>query len=91
MSLRQVAAKANVALGTVQGFEKGDYTLRLDTFLKLLAAVDLLPTAVLNMDGETAAPEALTLDQELRRLSSNKNAQLLQALATLLQKASEHR
>jgi hypothetical protein len=62
MSLRDVSAKADVALGTVQSSEKGDVTIRLDTFLKVLAAVDLLPRCVLQMDGENASPEPLTLD-----------------------------
>jgi hypothetical protein len=90
MSLRAVAKKADVSLATVHNFSKGDFGLGLENFLRILSAVQLLPTSILQIDGRVELPEKFLNEEQLKRFSDENNLPgLLRELAGLLEESKQ--
>jgi len=87
LSLRDVADRAGVALGTVQNAERGDIKMGLDNLLRILAALNLLPENILRVDDQLV-PTASPLEGRLTDLASNAESEtFLRNLADLLKDA----
>jgi transcriptional regulator with XRE-family HTH domain len=58
--MRALAAKVGVTPTTIQRLERGQISIQLDIFLKVLSALDIAPDEVL---GANNTPAPVTLDQ----------------------------
>lgn len=90
MSFQAVADKADVSPSTVHKLEHGDHRVQLDSFLKVLSVLDLLPENVFEIDGEAKAPPPTSIEKKIARWSNSKDApKFLEELAKLLAELPE--
>jgi transcriptional regulator with XRE-family HTH domain len=68
---RAVAEIAGVAPATVYNLEQGNYRIQLDKFLAVLAALELLPEHVLEIDSKHIEPPASRLETDVREILEN--------------------
>ena len=82
LTIRQLAAKAGVGATTVHSLEQGNSGVNLETFLRVLAALELLPQHVLKID-EMDIPPPPTEQEALvaRLMREGDHAGLLRHLA----------
>ena len=86
LTIRELAAKAGVGATTVHSLEQGMSGVNLETFLRVLAALELLPHHVLKID-ETDIPPPPTEQEALvaKLLREGNLAELLRLLAKELE------
>lgn len=87
LSLRELAEQSGVASSTIHNLEGGSYKLQLDKFLSILAALDLAPTDVLEIDSHRADPPLTDAEKEVSSLLKQgaPASEILRKLAGLLE------
>src|ERR1043166_6536747 len=65
LSLRDVAQKAGVSPTTVSKLEKGDFRVQLDSFLRVLSVLELLPENVIKTDGKSTLPQPTSIEKKI--------------------------
>lgn len=68
LTIRQLAAKSGVGATTVHSLEQGGSGVNLETFLRVLAALDLLPHHVLRIDDAETLPPATEVEAKIATL-----------------------
>jgi transcriptional regulator with XRE-family HTH domain len=85
LTIRELAAKAGVGATTVHSLEQGNSGVNLETFLRVLAALELLPQHVLKIDETDIAPPPTEREALVARLlREGDHAALLRLLAEQL-------
>lgn len=86
LSQRELAEKADVAPTTIHNLEHGSCKVQLDKFLQVLAALDLIPQQILEIDEVVSSPAPTKFESEMIELIRSRNtAKLLFRIAELLE------
>lgn len=91
LTIRELAAKAGVGATTVHSLEQGNSGVNLETFLRVLAALELLPHHVLIIDDIDNPPPPTEHEARVARLlREGDHAGLLRILANQLEGEDQH-
>ena len=86
-SLRELAERSGVSTSAVHAMEQGNTRAQLDNFVAVLAALDVRPEYVFDVDEDTSPRERPMLERKLEEISRlDDPAKALRRLAALLDK-----